>query len=206
MSRISSISWCAETLVCSQCIAALSISPTWGILADFFTFIDISTDPSDLESVPLGADAKAVTRSGENAFLVLGARVCGRAVSTDHDAVLSLPNEGVLAAAHSLLVAVLDADGVSRALTVLLAIDLLRVAGCVRVTNVAARALAQVAALQVHAEGTRATRRAGLELRTLVDIPASSNRCVVCKASPAHTLATSVNRYAFLVWRARTCR
>lgn len=204
MSRISSVSRCTEAVVCSQCIAALGVSTTWGILADFFAFVDISTESIDLESVALGADAEAVARSSENAFLVLGARARGRAVSTNHDAVLSLPNKGMLAAAHPLLVTVLDADGVSGTLTVLLAIDLLRVAGCVRVTDVAAWTLAQVAALQVHAEGTQATRRAGFELRALIDIPASSDRRVVREASPAHALATSIHRYALLVGRARS--
>lgn len=110
----------------------------------------------------------------------------------------------MLAAADSLLVTVLDADSVSRALTVFLTIDLLRVAGSVRVADVASWALAQIAALQVHAEGTWATRGAGFELRAFVDIPASSNRGVICEASPTHALAASIHRYTLLVWRAWT--
>lgn len=110
----------------------------------------------------------------------------------------------MLAAAHSLLVTVPDADSVSRTLTVFLAVNLRWITGGVRVTDMAARALAQIAALQVHAEGTQATRRAGLELRALVDIPAPSNGSVICEASPTHTLATSIHRNTLLVRRAWT--
>lgn len=191
-------------MVRSHCITALGVGAARRILADLFAFIDISAMPSDLQSESLRADTEAVTRARENALLVLGAWVCGRAVSTDHDAVLSLLNKGMLAAADSLLVTVPDADGVSRTLTVFLTIDLLRVARGVRVTDVASWALAQIAALQVHAESAQATRGAGFELGAFVDIPAPSNRSVIREASPTHALATSIHRYTLLVWRAWT--
>lgn len=64
-------------MVCSLRITTLGIGTAWGILAGFFAFVDISTKPSDLESEALGADAEAVARASENAFLVLWAWVRG---------------------------------------------------------------------------------------------------------------------------------
>lgn len=99
----------------------------------------------------------------------------------------------MLAAARSLLVPVLDAQGVSGALVVLVALNVLRVAGSVGVAHVTTRALAEVAALQVHAEGAQATRGAGFELRALVDVPAPCDRRIISEASPTDTLAPSIH-------------
>lgn len=190
---ISCIPRCAETLVGSQCIPALGILTTRRPLADFFALVDVSTESSGLECESLGADTEAIAGPSEDALLVFRTRVCGRAVSTNHNAVLSLAHEGMLAAAGSLLVPVPDAQGVSGTLVVLVALDVLRVAGTVGVAHVTTRALAQVAALQVHAERAQAAGGAGLELRALVDIPAPCNRRIVSEASPTHTLAPSIN-------------
>lgn len=113
----------------------------------------------------------------------------------------------MLAATGSFLVPVLDAQGVSGTLVVLLALNVLRVAGSVGVTHVTARALAQVATLQVHAEGAQATRGAGLELRALIDVPTPCDRRIISEASPTDTLAPSINRYAFFMrWTGPSCR
>lgn len=53
----------------------------------------------------------------------------------------------------ALLVSIFETDGVSRALVVTLALNLLRVADGVGVTHVAMGTLAQVAAFQIEAEG-----------------------------------------------------
>lgn len=125
--------------------------------------------------------------------MIFWARICCRAVPTDQDAVLSLAHERVLAAADALLVTVLEAHRVAGALLVPLALDLLRVADDVGVAHVPVGALAQVAALQVHAECTQATRRAALVLGALVDVSASSDRGVVCESPLADALTASVH-------------
>lgn len=125
--------------------------------------------------------------------MVFWAWICCRAVPADQDAVLSLTHEGVLAATDALLVAVLEAHCVAGALLVPLALNFLRVADDVGVAHVAVGALAQVAALQVHAERTQAARRAALVLGALVDVSASSNRGVVCKSPLADALTASVH-------------
>lgn len=190
---ISCVPRCTEALVGSQCIPALGILTARRPLADFFTLVNVSTESGGFQCESLGADTEAIARPSEDALLVFRTRVCGRAVSTNQDAVLSLPHEGVLAAAGSFLVSVLDAQGVPRTLVVLVALNFIRVAGGVSVTHVTTRALAEVAALQVRAERAQATGGAGLELCALVDVPAPCNRRIVSEASPTDALAPSIN-------------
>lgn len=195
-----------QALVGSLRVTALRVCSARRPLTDLFAFVDVSTKSSCFERESLGADAEAVARAGEDAFLIFRAWIGRRTVPTDQDAVLSLPHERVLAAAHPLLVAVLEAHGVSGALVVPLALDLLWVADDVGVAHMPVGALAQVAAFQVHAERIQAARRAALDLGALVDVSASSNRSVVCESPLADALTASIHRDAVLVCWAWPCR
>lgn len=72
---VSSVPWRTEALVASQEIPAFRISSTWGPLADFFAFVDVSTKPSRFEGKSLRADAETVVAASENTLLVFWTRV-----------------------------------------------------------------------------------------------------------------------------------
>lgn len=202
-SGIAGVPWAADAIVAASAVETIGVSAAGREFPHFDAFVDVATKALVIQGETSWTNTEAITRAGEDAFLVLGTGVGGGTIATDEHAVLPVTDKRQLARAMSTLITIIQTHGISGTLIVSLARDNFWVASRVRISRVSSGAMTDIAAFQIHAKSVESAGGFALVFGALVDVSAFSRLGVSGVASQANALIRFAGRDAFLLSRTR---